>query len=156
MELPRRPRGDELLPPGEMIRMRGRVHAHAQKHDLAIVIAYAFDHRTRVLPFVFYDFKVAPSGVRAIGSALADAGFEKTRIVLQQWNKKFSPLQMRIDGCVPDIFMGSSMHLHGSECDRLIHETCQFPPDQRPLIIAGGSRVIYEPWCVFGADADNL
>ncbi|NND49515.1 MAG: radical SAM protein [Rhizobiales bacterium] len=155
MELPRRPRGDELLPPGEMIRMRESMRTHAQKHDLATVIAYAFDHRTRVLPFVFYDFKVAPAGVRAIGSALADAGFEKTRIVLQQWNKKFSPLQMRIDGRVPDIFMVSSMHLHGSECDRLIRETCQFPTDQRPLIIAGGSRVIYEPWCVFGADADN-
>jgi radical SAM superfamily enzyme YgiQ (UPF0313 family) len=152
MELPRRERGDELLPPGAMIAMRERMRAHARKHDLATVIAYAFDHRTRVLPFVFYDFKVAPAGVRAIGSALVDAGFGKTRIVLQQWNRKFSPLHMRLDGRVPDLFMISSMHLHGSECDRLIREACQIPPERRPLIIAGGPRVIYEPWNVFGAD----
>jgi len=155
MELPRRTRGDELLRPGEMLRMRERIRAHAARHDLATVIAYAFDHRTRVLPFIFYDLRVAPAGVRAIGSALADAGFAKTRIVLQQWNRNFSPLHMRIDGRVPDMFLVSSMYLHGEESNRLIREACQIPPGERPLIIAGGPRTIYEPWNAFSADPDD-
>ncbi len=155
MELPRRARGDELLPPGEMLDMRVRMRVLAKKHDLTTVIACAFDHRTRVLPFIFADMRIVPAGVRSIGSALAEAGFEKTRIVLQQWNKNFSPAQMRLDGRIPDLFMVSSMHLHSAECDRLIQEACRIDPDQRPLIIAGGPRINYEPWHVFNADPDN-
>ncbi|MGX7741837.1 B12-binding domain-containing radical SAM protein [Rhodopseudomonas parapalustris] len=101
---------------------------------------------------------MAPGGVRAIGSALADVGFDKTRIVLQQWNRNFSPLQMRLDGRMPDLFLISSMHLHSAECDRLIREACQIDPDKRPLIMVGGPRIRYEPWHVFnvgpGASAD--
>ncbi|WP_246700846.1 radical SAM protein [Rhodopseudomonas sp. BR0M22] len=101
---------------------------------------------------------MAPGGVRAIGSALADVGFDKTRIVLQQWNRNFSPLQMRLDGRIPDLFLISSMHLHSAECDRLIREACQIDPDKRPLIMVGGPRIRYEPWHVFnvgpGASAD--
>lgn len=155
MELPRRARGDELLAPGEMTKLRMRMRLHAQKHDLTTVIAYAFDHRTRILPFIFADMRLAPAGVRAIGSALAEAGFEKTRIVLQQWNKNFSPSRMRLDGRIPDIFMVSSMHLHSTECDRLIQDAYRIDPDRRPLIIAGGPRINYEPWHVFSADPDN-
>ncbi len=152
MELPFRARGDVLLPPGEMTSIRQRLRAISHKHDLATVIACAFDHRTRILPFIFADLKMAPAGVRAIGSALVDAGFHKTRIVLQQWNKNFQPSQMRLDGRIPDIFMVSSMHLHSSECDRMIQDTCKIDAAQRPLIIAGGPRIIYEPWQVFGTD----
>ncbi|MCD0419551.1 radical SAM protein [Rubrivivax sp. JA1024] len=101
---------------------------------------------------------MAPGGVRAIGSALADVGFDKTRIVLQQWNRNFSPPQMRLDGRIPDLFLISSMHLHSAECDRLIREACQIDPDKRPLIMVGGPRIRYEPWHVFnvgpGASAD--
>jgi radical SAM superfamily enzyme YgiQ (UPF0313 family) len=155
MELPRRTRGDELLAPGEMANMRLRMRRLAKKHDLTTVIACAFDHRTRILPFIFADVRIAPAGVRAIGSALAEAGFEKTRIVLQQWNKNFSPSRMRLDGRTPDIFMISSMHLHSAECDRLIQDACRIDPVHRPLIIAGGPRINYEPWHVFSADPDN-
>lgn len=153
MELPRRDRGDELLRPGAMLLMRERMRSHARRHDLAAVVVCAFDHRSRVLPFVFTDLRMAPAGVRAIGSALADAGFEKTRIVLQQWNRNFSPLEMRIDGRVPDLLLISSMHLHGSECDRLIKEACEIPLADRPLIVVGGPRFIYEPWLGFGRTA---
>ena len=152
MELPSRARGDVLLPPGEMTRIRERLRAVAARHDLATVIACAFDHRTRILPFIYADLKMAPAGVRAIGSSLVDSGFEKTRIVLQQWNRNFSPSEMRLDGRMPDIFMVSSMHIHASECDRLIREACRIDPAHRPLIIAGGPRIIYEPWLVFGTD----
>ena len=152
MELPFRARGDVLLPPGEMVSIRQRLRNLAPHHDLASVIACAFDHRTRILPFIYADLKMVPAGVRAIGSALVDAGFPKTRIVLQQWNKNFRPTRMRVDGRVPDLFLVSSMHLHSAECDRLIQEACRIDPAQRPLIIAGGPRIIYEPWQVFSAD----
>ena len=65
------------------------------------MIACAFDHRTRMLPFIFADTRMAPAGVRAIGSAMVDAGFDKTRIVLQQWNRNFRPSRMRLDGRIP-------------------------------------------------------
>src|SRR5579872_2533197 len=155
MELPSRARGDILLPPGEMTAIRQRLRALARQHDVATVIACAFDHRTRILPFIYADLRMAPAGVRAIGSALVDSGFAKTRIVLQQWNKNFKPAEMRLDGRMPDVFLVSSMHLHSSECDRLIQEVCRIDPARRPLIVAGGPRVIYAPWEVFSADPAN-
>ncbi len=112
MELPRRERGDELLKPGELLGIRKRLRESARQHDLTTVIVCAFDHRTRMLPFVYADLHMAPAGVRAIGSAMFDAGFYKTRIVLQQWNRNFRPSQMRLDGRIPDIFMVSSMQIH--------------------------------------------
>ena len=42
-----------------------------------------------MLPFTYADMRMVPAGVRAIGSAMFDAGFNKTRIVLQQWNRNF-------------------------------------------------------------------
>jgi hypothetical protein len=65
MELPRRTRGDELLRPGELLKLRQRLRQLALKHDLATVIACAFDHRTRMLPFIYADTRMAPAGVRA-------------------------------------------------------------------------------------------
>ncbi|HTN74998.1 MAG TPA: radical SAM protein [Pirellulaceae bacterium] len=154
MELPSRPKGEILLRDGEMLDIRRRLRLLAAKHDLTTVIACAFDHRTRILPFVYADLRMVPAGVRAIGSALVDSGFEKTRIVLQQWNKKFSPTEMRLDGRLPDMFLVSSMHLHSAECDRLVREANRIEPSRRPLIIVGGPRFIYEPWQAFSSDPE--
>jgi radical SAM superfamily enzyme YgiQ (UPF0313 family) len=155
MELPRRADRDILLAPGEMTDIRSRLRAISSQHDLATVIAWAFDHRTRILPFIYADIRMAPAGVRAIGAAMVDCGFDKTRIVLQQWNRNFRPQQMRLDGRVPDIFMVSSMHIHSTRCDEMIQDVNKMDPDIRPLIIAGGPRVIYSPWEVFSADPDH-
>ena len=152
MELPRRARGDELLKPGDLTRLRERLRGIAPRHDLATVIACAFDHRTRMLPFIFADTRMAPAGVRAIGSALVDAGFAKTRIVLQQWNRNFRPSQMQLDGRMPDLFMVSSMSLHSEECMALIADAHRIDPARRPLIIAGGPHAVYEPYDLFGAE----
>src|SRR3954463_5860270 len=122
MELPRRNRGDELLKPGELTQLRMRLRAIAPKHDLATVIACAFDHRTRMLPFIFADTRMAPAGVRAIGSAMVDSGFEKTRIVLQQWNRSFRPSQMQLDGKTPDLFMVSTMGMHAERALELMRD----------------------------------
>jgi radical SAM superfamily enzyme YgiQ (UPF0313 family) len=152
LELPRRARGDELLRPGELTRLRERLRTVAPKHDLVTVIACAFDHRTRMLPFIFADTRMAPAGVRAIGSAMADAGFEKTRIVLQQWNRHFRPSRMQLDGRIPDLFMVSSMSLHSEECMDLIRDARRIDPERRPLIIAGGPHAVYEPYDLFSAN----
>ncbi len=152
MELPRRARGDELLPPGALRAVRQRLRRVAGAHDLTTVIACAFDWRTQMLPFVYAATRMAPAGVRAIGSAMLDAGFDKTRIVLQQWNANFRPSQMRLDGRIPDIFMVSSMQLHGAACQELLRDACRIDPAHRPLIIAGGPKTIYEPWDVFSTD----
>lgn len=152
MELPRRERGDELLRPGALTALRQRLRLLARRHDLATVVACAFDHRTRMLPFIYADLRMAPAGVRAIGSAMADAGFEKTRIVLQQWNRRFRPSRMLLDGRVPDLFMVSSMQIHTAACKDLIRDVCRIDPAHRPLIIAGGAKTIYEPWDVFSSD----
>ena len=124
MELPRRSRGDELLKPGEMTSLRRRIRQLSHRHDLTTVIACAFDHRTRMLPFVYADMRMVPAGVRAIGSAMVDAGFPKTRIVLQQWNPKFSPTRMRLEGRVPDLFMVSSMQIHSAPLVELLRDVC--------------------------------
>jgi radical SAM superfamily enzyme YgiQ (UPF0313 family) len=125
----------------------------APKHDLTTVIACAFDHRTRMLPFIFADTRMAPAGVRAIGSAMVDAGFGKTRIVLQQWNRRFRPSQMRLDGRIPDLFMVSSMGLHSDECKNLMRDARRIDPAHRPLIIAGGPHAVYQPFDLFSASS---
>jgi len=151
MELPRRGKGDTLLPQGEMTDIRRRLRRLSAQHDLATVIAYAFDHRTRILPFVFMDVRMVPAGVRALGSALVESGFPKTRIVLQQWNRQFRPSEMRLDGRIPDLFLVSSMGMHSEACDQLLADVCRIEESQRPLVIAGGSMAFYEPWQPYGA-----
>src|SRR3954469_11368081 len=138
MELPRRTRGDELLKAGELAALRQRLRRISPGHDLATVIACAFDHRTRMLPFIYADTRMAPAGVRAVGSAMVDAGFEKTRIVLQQWNKNFRPSRMRLDGRVPDLFMVSTMGMHSGRAMALMADARRIDASRRPLIIAGG------------------
>lgn len=155
MELSRRARGDELLKAGELTGLRQRLRAIADKHDLATVICCAFDHRTRMLPFIYADTRMAPAGVRGIGSAMVDSGFGKTRIVLQQWNKNFRPSRMRLDGRVPDLFMISSMGLHSGRCMELIADAMRIDESERPLIIAGGPHAVYQPEEMFTADHDD-
>jgi radical SAM superfamily enzyme YgiQ (UPF0313 family) len=152
MELPRRTRGDELLKAGELLALRQRMRRLAPRHDLSTVIACAFDHRTRMLPFIYADTRMAPAGVRAIGSAMVDAGFEKTRIVLQQWNPHFRPSRMRLDGRVPDLFMVSTMGMHSDRALEMIRDARRIDPAHRPLIIAGGSHAVYEPFMFYNAD----
>lgn len=152
MELPRRDRGDELLKSGELVQLRHRLRAMSSRHDLVSVIACAFDHRTRMLPFIYADTRMVPAGVRAIGSALVDAGFPKTRIVLQQWNPHFRPSQMRLDGRIPDLLLVSTMGMHSGRCLELTRDAHRIDPAHRPLIIAGGSHAVYEPGYLFNSD----
>jgi radical SAM superfamily enzyme YgiQ (UPF0313 family) len=152
MELPPRISGDQTLAAGELTDIRARLRRIAPKHDLKTVVACSFDHRTRILPFVFADVRMVPAGVRAVAAAMLDSGFEKTRIVLQHWNRNFDPAQMQLDGDVPDLFLVSAMRLHYDAFVQLMRGVCQIPPDRRPLVIVGGPQTIYEPWTVFSND----
>jgi len=152
LELPRRTPGDELLREGEFSDLLARLRKLSERHDLVTVVACAFDHRTRLLPFIGADLRMAPAGVRAVGSAMVEAGFEKTRIVLQQWNKNFRPSEMRLDGRIPDLFLVSSMLLHSTRAEALIADAARIDPAQRPLIVAGGPKSVYQPWDSFRAD----
>jgi len=155
MELPSRRAGDELLKSGECLDIRRRLRRIAPRHDLTAVVACAFDRRTRMLPFYYASIYMAPAGVRAVGAALADAGFGKTRIVLQQWNPRFRPSRMSLDGRMPDLLLVSSMQIHAAACEAIIRDACRIAPASRPLIVAGGPRAIYEPWTLFGADGER-
>lgn len=108
-----------------------------------------------MLPFIYADTRMVPAGVRAIGSAMVDAGFTKTRIVLQQWNRNFRPSRMRLDGRVPDLFMVSTMGMHSDRALELINDARRIDPAHRPLIIVGGSHAVYEPFLLFNADASK-
>lgn len=156
MELPSRAPGDRLVRPGEMIDLRRRVRRLASRcDDPSAVVVCAYDHRTRMLPFLYADMWMAPAGPVAIGSALADAGFHKTRIVLQQWSPRVRPSRMRLEGRLPELLLVSSLQIHSAPCEDLIGDACRIEPARRPLIVAGGAKVIYEPWSVFSADPHN-
>ncbi len=155
MELPFREKGDELLKPGTVTALRERLKQHAQRHDLRSVAAYAFDHRTRMLPFYFVDRRMSPGGVRALGGALHEARFDKTRVVLQTWNRNFKPSRMKLDGQVPDLFMASSMMIHSGRMKEMLRDVCRIDPGKRPLVIAGGPHMYYMPWDAFSADEEN-
>lgn len=104
-----------------------------------------------MLPFIGADTRMAPAGVRAIGSELLDAGFGRTRIVLQQLNPAFRPSRARLEGRLPDLLLVSSMQMHWHRCMAMIADARAMGPD-RPFIIAGGPKCIYEPWDLFSTD----
>jgi hypothetical protein len=53
-----------------------------------------------------------PGGAIAIGSALADAGFTRTRVVLRQLTPNVLPSTVRMDGDLPQMLFVSSMQIH--------------------------------------------
>ena len=149
MELLSRNGADRLLPPGECVDIRRRLRHLASRNDLATVAVCAFDWRTRMLPFYFPINRMAPAGIRAIGSAMVDSGFAKTRIVLQTWNPHFRPSRMTLDGRMPDLLLISSMQIHSAACQELIRDAGRIAPSSRPLIVVGGPKAVFEPWQLF-------
>ncbi len=53
MELPSRPKNDRYTRPGEYKELERRLRANPACGDIPTVIAYAFDWRTRLGPFLF-------------------------------------------------------------------------------------------------------
>ena len=144
MELPRRARDDVHLPDGEFRKRVGALRQLRHAHDLRIGIVYAFDFRTRMLPFWYADRRMAPCSVRLLGDVLHEAGFTNLRIVLQQWSPRVLPSRMQLDGEPLDILLISSMQVHAEPAYELVRDAHRMG-ERRPLILAGGPKAIYEP-----------
>jgi len=123
-----------------MAELRGLSHVH----ELRIGIVYAFDFRTRMLPYWYADKRMAPCSVRTIGSVLQESGFEHVRIVLQQWTPNFRPSLAKLDGRPLDVLLVSAMQVHAEASYEIIRDAHQMG-ERRPLILAGGPKAIYEP-----------
>lgn len=149
MELPSRPKTDRYTKPGEYGELERRLQNNPATADISTVVAYAFDYRTRVGPYLFADKMLITAGPRAVASALYKAGFNKTRIVLRQWNRNFRSSLARLDGQVPEMLMVSSMQIHSASAYEMIQDAYRLG-EARPFILAGGAKAIYEPWDFFG------
>ncbi len=154
MELPKRLKGDEHTKSGEYPALRERVRSAATGLSIPAVVVYAFDNRTRLLPYFFSARRMAPAGPRAVGTALYDSGLMKTRIVLQQWNPNFKPSRAKIDGEPIEMLLVSSMQIHAERAYQLVADACTISPAHRPLILGGGPKSIYEPWDLFNIGGD--
>lgn len=144
MELPRRSPEDVYLPDGSFLDVLEKLKGHSHAHDLRIGIVYPFDFQTRMLPYWYADKRVAPCSVRTIADALHAAGFKHIRIVLQQWTPNFRPSHAVLDGKPLDMLLVSAMQVHADCAYALIRDAHECGRN-RPLIIAGGPKAIYEP-----------
>ena len=144
MELPRRARDDVYLPDGEFRQRLRALQRFEHAHDLRIGIVNAFDFRTRMLPFWYADKRMAPCAPRLLADVLHEAGFTNLRIVLQQWSPRVLPSRMRLDSRPLDILLVSAMQVHAEPAYALIRDAHRLG-DDRPLILAGGPKAIYEP-----------
>src|SRR5262249_42239999 len=134
MELPRRKPGDVFLPDGAFRECLTDLRQFEDAHDLAILIVYAFDRRTHMLPFWYADKRMAPCSVRLLGDVLDAAGFRNVRIVLQQWSPKVRPSLAQINGRAPDILMVSAMQVHAEPAYALVRDAHSLG-ESRPLIL---------------------
>jgi radical SAM superfamily enzyme YgiQ (UPF0313 family) len=106
------------------------------------------------MPYHFSSHRMAPAGARAVGAALYDSGLTSTRVVLQQWNPNFRPSWARLDGRRLEMLLVSSMQIHAENACRLVADAGADRTGDRPLIIVGGPKAIYEPWDLFGIGGD--
>lgn len=150
MELPKRPLGDEYIRPGGYRELSQRLAANPKMRGLTALIMYAFDNRTRLLPFLFADWRIIPAGVRAVADSLDGAGLSKSRIVFQLWSPNVRPSHVLMENRPPDILLVSSMQIHAQRAYDLVADACAIPENKRPLILCGGPKSIYEPWDYFG------
>lgn len=154
MELPKRAKGDQYLQPGQYSRMQSQLHRRAAQQNTPVLFINAFDYRTRVGPCLFIDKMLVPGAPLAVGAALHAAGFDNLRLVLQQWTPRIRPSLARLDGRIPEILLITSMHPHSAAVYDLIRDAWTLGAD-RPLILAGGSKAIYEPWDLFGLSVEG-
>jgi radical SAM superfamily enzyme YgiQ (UPF0313 family) len=146
MELASRSPADRFVPAGAYRALAARLRERAEElSEMPAVVLSAFDRSTRMLPFIFYDSHIFPAGARAIAGCLYEAGFERTRAVHQLWNPNFRPSRARIDGRPVQMLLVSSMQIHSRPALEAIHEAWSLGAD-RPLILAGGPKAIYDPY----------
>src|SRR5207244_3002966 len=138
-----RPKNDRYTRPGQYNQLERRIRANPATRDIAALVCYAFDFRTRLGPFLFADMRLLTAGPRAVAGALSSAGFAKTRIVLRQWNPNFKVSEARIDGEIPELLLVSSMQIHSASAYEMVIDAHKLGAE-RPLILCGGAKAIYE------------
>ena len=148
MELPRRAPNDVYIPAGGYRRLVADLQQRTEIHDWSPLLISAFDDRTRVMPFRWVDKRMVPCGVRSLAASLLECGFTKTRIVLQQWTDKVRTSAVVRAGHSVDILIVSSMGLHAEKAYQLVQDAHRLG-DDRPLILMGGPKAIYEPEDLF-------
>src|SRR5262245_28907574 len=152
MELNYRKGADAFVPPGAYRNLEANLRAgRAEWAEIPTVVLSCFDPKTRMLPFNLYDYMIFPAGGRTIAGALLQAGFERTRAVFQLWNPRFRPSQARIDGRPVQLLLVSSMQIHAESAYAAVADAWTMG-DERPLIIAGGPKAIYEPYYYWPID----
>lgn len=154
MELPQRPKDDRFVPPGAFRQLCERISRYPGVSEIPVLFVYAFDPRTRLGPFFIHDRILIPGAARAVPAALHAAGFRKIRVVLQSWNPRVRPSRALLDGEPIELLLVSSMQIHSAEAYRLIEDAWEVGED-RPLILAGGPKAIYQPWDFFGLGPDG-
>jgi radical SAM superfamily enzyme YgiQ (UPF0313 family) len=154
VELPSRDKQDRFVDAGQYTQLQTRIRRQMRDRDIPVLFVYSFDHRTRLGPFLFIDKILIPGGPIAVGAALRAAGFENTRIVLEQWTPNVRVSQADLGGQQPEMLFVSSMQIHSASAYRHIRDAWRLG-DERPLILAGGPKAIYEPWDFFGLSADG-
>jgi radical SAM superfamily enzyme YgiQ (UPF0313 family) len=149
MELPSRPKNDRYTRPGQYLELERRLRANPHCAEIPALVAYAFDWRTRMGPFLFVDKVTLTAGPRAIAAALYNAGFTRQRLIQRQWNRYLQPSEARFDGQPPQMLCVSSMQIHSASAYELIADAYRLG-EERPFILAGGAKAIYEPGEFFG------
>ena len=146
MELAVRRDSDRFVKQGAYSALQARLRRRSSAlAEVPTVVLSAFDRSTRLLPFVFYDAFMFPAGASAIANALHQAGFARTRAVFQLWNPNFRASRARFDGRALEMLLVSSMQIHSQRAYDAISEAWSLGAE-RPLIIAGGPKAIYEPY----------
>jgi radical SAM superfamily enzyme YgiQ (UPF0313 family) len=154
MELLSRPKNDRYTKPGQYRELESRLQSYREAAEIPCLVTYAFDFRTRIGPFLFTDMKLLTAGPRAVAGALHKSGFTKTRIVQRQWNRNFRTSAARFDGQIPQMLFVSSMQIHSASAYEMIADAYSLG-EERPFILAGGAKAIYEPWDFFGIDPER-
>src|SRR5262245_50371292 len=80
MELPSRPKNDRYTKPGRYTELENRLRNRPDVSEISTIVAYSFDHRTRLGPFLCADMRLLTAGPRAVAASLINAGFTRTRI----------------------------------------------------------------------------
>jgi radical SAM superfamily enzyme YgiQ (UPF0313 family) len=154
MELPSRAKNDRYTRPGQYKQLEQRLRRYPGIEEIGALVCYAFDFRTRLGPFLYADMFLLTAGPRAVAAALHEAGFTKTRVALRQWNPNLKVHRARLEGDIPQLLLISSMQIHSANAYEMVVDAHKLG-DQRPLILCGGAKAIYEPWDFFGLGPDG-